>query len=60
MFGSIILFFVGVAIGMYLVSQIKSHINNNNNKLLDNLNKWESSHKVNYKWREDEKRNPQK
>lgn len=52
MFGSIIIFIVGIVIGIYVSSQIEKHVgySSSNKDLLNNINKWESSHKVNYSY----------
>ena len=57
MFECIIIFGVGLVVGMYITTQIGKTFCGDNNKLESNMNKWESSQKVKYKWREDEKRN---
>ena len=60
MFESIIFLFCGIVIGIYIVSQISKSCDKQNQKLIDNMNEWESSQKVKYTWREDEKNYRQK
>ena len=46
MFGGVVAIILGIALGMYLSSQIEISIFNvRKNKLLDNLKKWEEEEK---------------